>query len=322
MLQREIIVDLSICILTHHQPELLPQCVQCALAEIERARVEGEVIIIDNASTDGSPQRTAARFPKVRTIRNEANLGFSAANNKAIRASEGRYVLILNDDALLQRDSLRLMIEKLDSDLQVGAVGPKLLNPDGSLQKNFTNRRFPHPLHCLTMVFLLERRLEANAWTSRIFGLNRDLECTGEAEHLAGACLLVRREALDAVGLFDEGFNYWFEDVDLCFRLKKAGWKIVYVAEAHVTHYQSASIGKIPEPRKATMFFKSQMYYLKKHWSAPKYFSIRLASALVLLFDIPLVILKTWLRGLGRKESTAWIKVYLPVARLLLLKWE
>lgn len=315
-------MDLSICILTYHQPELLPRCVQRAFAEIERAGIEGEVIIIDNASTDGSPQQTAARFPKVRIIRNEANLGFSAANNKAIRVSCGRLVLILNDDALLRSDSLRLMIEKLDSDPRVGAVGPKLLHPDGSLQRNFTNRRFPHPLHCLAMVFLLEQRLEGNTWTSRIFGLNRDLERTRQAEHLAGACLLVRREALDAVGLFDEGFNYWFEDVDLCFRFQKAGWKIMYVAEAEVTHHQSASLGRIPEPRKAMMFFTSQMYYLKKHWSAPKYFSVRLASALALFFDIPLVILKTRLRGLSRQEWKAWIEVYLPVARLLLLEWD
>jgi GT2 family glycosyltransferase len=315
-------MDLSVCILTHHQPELLPQCVERAFVEIKRADVEGEVIVIDNASTDKSPQQAAARFPKVRIIRNEANLGFSAANNKAIRVSCGRLVLILNDDALLQSDSLRLMIEKLDSDLRVGAVGPKLLNPDGSVQRDFTNRRFPHPLHCLAMVFLLERRLEGNAWTSRIFGLNRDLEHTSQAEHLAGACLLVRREALDAVGLFDEGFNYWFEDVDLCFRLRKAGWKSMYLAEAQVTHHRSASIGKIPEPRKAMMFFKSQMHYLKKHWSAPMYFSVRLASALALFFDIPLVVLKAWLRGSDRKEPKAWIQVYLPVARLLLLEWE
>jgi GT2 family glycosyltransferase len=315
-------MDVSVCILTHHQPLLLPRCVEGAYAEIERAGIEGEVIIIDNASSDGSPQQVAVRFPEVGIIRNEENLGFSAANNKAIKMSHGRYVLILNDDALLGKNSLRLMVGKLDSDPRVGAAGPKLLNPDGSLQRDFTNRRFPHLLNCLAMVLLLERRLEGYGWTSRIFGLNRDLEPTGQAEHLAGACLLIRRAALDAVGLFDEGFNYWFEDVDLCYRLTKAGWKIVYLAEAQVIHHQSASTARIADSRRVMMLFTSQMRYLRKHWSAPKYLFVRLASAFGLLFDIPLVILKTWLRGFGREEWKAFLKVYLPVVRLLLFERE
>jgi GT2 family glycosyltransferase len=315
-------MDLSISILTRNQPELLPQCVASCIAEIERAGVSSEIIIVDNASTDAYPQRLARMSPMIRIIRNEENLGFSAANNKAIRVSHGRYVLILNDDTVLQRDSLRLMVGKLDSDPRVGAVGPKLLNPDGSLQRDFTNRRFPHPLHCLAMVFLQERRLGGNAWTSGIFGLNRDLERTSQAEHVAGACLLVRREALDAVGLFDEGFNYWFEDVDLCFRLKKAEWKVIYAAEAQVTHYQSASIGKIAEPERAVVFFRSQMYYLRKHWSAPKYLFVRFASAFALLVDIPLLVLKRCRRRLSREQWNAWMETYLPVVRALLVEWE
>ena len=272
-------MDVSICIVTHNQPVILPECVAACLAEIEAAGVSAEIIIVDNASSDEYPGQLARSSPIIRVIRNEQNLGFSAANNKAIRSSQGKRLLILNDDAILREESLRLMVGEMDSRPGVGAVGPKLLNSDGSVQQHFTNRRFPHLLNCLALACLLESRLERYAWSRRIFGLERDLERSGDAEHLAGACLLVRREALDAVGLFDEGFHYWFEDADLCLRLKKAGWKIVYLAEAQVTHYGSASLGGIPEPRRALIAFASQMRYLKKHWSTPKYLFVRLACA-------------------------------------------
>jgi GT2 family glycosyltransferase len=315
-------MDISICILTHSQPELLPQCVARCLAEIERSGSAGEVILIDNASTDGSPQAVAARFPEVRLLRNEENLSFSAANNKGIRASRGHCVLILNDDALLRPGSLSLMLREVESDPGIGAVGPKLVNPDGSLQRDFTNRRFPHLLNCLAAAFLLDARLNSYEWGSRIFGLNRDLEHTGQAEHLAGACLLVRREALEAVGLFDEQFRFWFEDVDLCYGLRKAGWKIIYLSEAQVTHFGSATIGRTEEAQRAIIFFRSQMCFLKKHWTGPKYLFVRLLSAFAFLLQVCLVLLKVRSPGLNRQERRLWINIYLPVVRLLLLEWN
>jgi GT2 family glycosyltransferase len=124
-------MKLSICILTHSQPELLPMCVAACFAEIARAGITGEVTILDNASVDGSPERVAKLFPTVRIIRNDRNLGFSAANNMGIRRSQGQYVLILNDDAIFQEDSLWRMLRALESNSRIGAVGPKLINRDG-----------------------------------------------------------------------------------------------------------------------------------------------------------------------------------------------
>ena len=315
-------MDVSICIVTHNQPAILPQCIAACLAEIKATGLDAEIIVVDNASSDGYPGRVAGCSSAIRIIRNEHILSFSAANNKAIRISQGTHVLILNDDAILRPGSLGLMVGALDSGLDIGAVGPKLLNSDGSVQQHFTNRRFPHLLNCLALVSSLEERLERRAWTHCIFSLDRDPECSSEAEHLAGACLLVRREALDAVGLFDEGFHYWFEDADLCLRFKKAGWRVRYLAEAQVTHHQSASIGRIAEPDRVIMFFRSQMYYLQKHWGPLKYFLVRIASALVILFNVLLVVTGVRARRLSRKERRAWTKAYLPAARLLLWKWD
>src|SRR5580698_3686893 len=119
-------MDLSICILTYNQPKLLPECVEACLREITRSRIVAEIIIIDNASADRYPEAAARAFPSTRVLRNERNLGFSEANNHAIQDSTGRLVLVLNDDAILLPNSLRLMTAKLDSDPAIGAVGPKL----------------------------------------------------------------------------------------------------------------------------------------------------------------------------------------------------
>lgn len=315
-------MDLSICILTHNQPTLLPICVKACMAEVERAQITAEIIVIDNASAGAYPERLLGRSPMLRILRTEENLSFSSANNLAIRSSTGRHVLILNDDAILLEGSLALMLQEVESNAATAAVGPKLLESDGSVQQNFTNRRFPHFLSCLTPIFAFGRSLERHSWASRFFGLNRDLERTAAAEHLAGACLLARRQALDDIGLFDEEFYYWFEDTDLCYRLRKAGWKIVYVAEARVIHHRSATIGKIAEAQRALMFLRSQKRYLRKHWSMPKYAFLGLAAIVTLLLDLPLLVLKRWLGTASQSEWSAWRRNYLPILRFFLLEWR
>jgi GT2 family glycosyltransferase len=330
-------MDLSICILTRNQEALLRQGVACCLPEIERAGLSAEIIIIDNASTDGSVQRVIAqarsattencRFSigdcrltaeedsvsvqsvphggsnpqsaignpqsaiTVRVLRNEENLGFSAANNRAIRASYGRFVLILNDDAFLQEGSLKLLMEKIESSPRIGVVGPKLLNLDGSLQRSFTNRRFPR-FHSLIFGFLgLNPLLEGNRLTRAWFTHGQDPEQSAETDHIAGACLLARREALVAVRLFDEGFQFLFEDTDLCYRLKQAGWSIFYVAEARVIHRGSASLRRLDWFERRIIFMKSLLRFFKKHASPRKYFLVRVVAMGALFVQMPFAVL-------------------------------
>jgi N-acetylglucosaminyl-diphospho-decaprenol L-rhamnosyltransferase len=275
-------VDLSICIITHNQPALLGRCVAACIGEIGRSQLGAEIIIVDNASDDAYPQRLACVSPIIRIIRNDRNLGFSAANNQAIRASHGRCVLILNDDTALQADSLALMLGMLDSDRRAGAVGPRLLNLDGSLQRGFTNRRFPHLRGVLCQTLGLEGLLERNRFTRDVLTMCRSSERTDETGHVAGACLLARRKALDAIGLFDEGFQYWFEDVDLCYRLKEAGWRVIYVAEARVTHYKSSSFKELTASAINAIYFRSLRYYFRKHSGSLKYLLVRSVLALVI----------------------------------------
>lgn len=283
-------VDVSICILTRNQPELLELCVSSCLESCQNG-INGEVIIIDNGSNDDGPRRVAGLFPGVLVIRNEDNLGFAAANNKAIRLSRGRDVLILNDDVVLRQGSLGMMLDKLYSGPGIGAVGPKLLNPDGSLQRGFTNRRFPH-FRGLVCGFLgLSALLDKSALLRDLLTHSKDPHVSATTDHLAGACLLVRREALDAVGLFHEGFYYFFEDTDLCYRLQQDGWRIIYLAEAEVIHYGSASFKKLLWSEKNVIYFNSLLYFFKEHANPAKYYLLKAGLTGVLLLQVPIVFL-------------------------------
>lgn len=284
-------MDVSICILTHNQPELLPRCVNSCVAEIQRAGLAGEIILVDNASRDGYPEKLRGIYPHVTILRNDRNSGFSAGNNQAIRQSKGRNILILNDDVLLCEYSLVLMICKLESDPKIGAIGPKLLNPDGSLQKNFTNQRATTLRSMLSNIFYASELFDKWWLTRRMLTQLKDDTRSGETDELAGACLLIKRKALDDVGLFDENFFYWWEDKDLCWRLRRASWILFYLAEAAVAHHKSSSTGKLENFERSIILYKSQMYFLKKYLSPLGYLINKLALTLALGLRAPVAAL-------------------------------
>lgn len=312
-------VDLSICILTRIQDELLERCVASCLREIERTRLEAEIIVIDNGSANGAPQRVAQLSPMIQVLRNEENLGFSTANNAAIRMSRGHYVLILNDDTELHAEALSLMMKALDSIPQLAAVGPKLLNPDGSLQRGVTPKRFPHLIGVAFELLKLDRILERIPLTRDLLTLRQDIKHTGEAEHISGACILIRRSALDAAGLFDEGFYFYYEDADLCFRLKTTGWKLLYLAEAQATHHKSASFEKIVRSERNVIFHKSLIHYFKKHATPWRYTLFSITLALTLCLRIPFAMLLSVIPSArSRQKWKGSLQAHIGVLRLLL----
>jgi GT2 family glycosyltransferase len=274
-------VDVSVCILTRLQPRIFRECVASCVSEGERAGLTIDIIVVDNASADHYPARVAVQFPRTLVIRNEENRGFSAANNQALEQSRGRYILVLNDDAILAPGSLKRMVDALAADPLAGAAGPKLVNPDGSIQRGQTHRRFPRLRAQVSTLLGLTPWLERHAWTRELFTHARDPEAAGQTDHLSGACLLLSRAALDAVGRFDERFSFYFEDTDLCYRLAKAGWKRLYVPDAIVIHYGSASFRQIGAGRNAH-YFRSLIYFNRKHASRAKYLLVRAAVGLLL----------------------------------------
>jgi len=293
-------MDLSVVIPTRSQPELLPRAVESCVREIHAAGISGEIVLIDNASSDGAPQREAARFPEVRLIRNDVNRSFSAASNQGIRAGRGRLVLLFNDDAVLQPGSLLSMLQAIDADRAVAAVGPRLVSPDGSTQWYNTNCRFPRLYSMLLGWLGLTLFLRRRAWTRDLLTNFRDEEQGGETDWIGGACLLARRDDLEQIGLLDEGYYYGAEDIDLCYRFRRGGRKVVYLSDVRVTHFGSASLKKLQTIEFKMINIRALLRFKKKYASWPENLLWKLTiSAGLILIHLPLAIV----RGMGQHGS-------------------
>ncbi|HKZ69915.1 MAG TPA: glycosyltransferase family 2 protein [Anaerolineales bacterium] len=237
---------LSIVILNWNTRDLLVQCLEAVLRLQDEA--PGEVIVVDNASTDDSVTMLADRFPQVRVIQNPANVGFAGGNNRGVAACAGKYALMLNTDAFLGPGALRELVRVAESDPRSGVVGAHLLNPDGSFQASHTC--FP----TLWREFLILSGLGRAAYGSHYPSAGPD-EGRGalKVDYVEGASLLVRVEAYRAVNGLDEGFFMYAEEVDLCYTMGKHGWNVWYAPEARVTHLGGASSADRKPEREADL---------------------------------------------------------------------
>lgn len=227
-------MDLSVIIINWNTRDLLAQC----LASVYAYPLDGdfEVWVVDNASADGSVQMVRERFPQVRLIENAENVGFARANNQAIQGSTGRYLLLLNSDTVAQPDALYNMVQFMEEHPQAGVVGPKLLNPDGSFQASYA--RFPTFLTELLLITGLARLITGPYAPSPC---PKPREAAQPVDWAAGAALLVRRSAIEQVGLLDEGYFLYSEEADLCWRLWQGEWEVWYLPDVAITHCAGAS---------------------------------------------------------------------------------
>ncbi len=231
--------DLSVIITNWNTRELLRQCLESVAASLH---VMAEVIVVDNGSGDGSIEMLAADFPKVRVIANRQNRGFAAANNQGLALAQGRYLLLLNSDTLVAPDALTQLVKFMDAHSDAGACGPQLRNQDGTLQPS--GRAFPSLLTAtiaLLPVPSLLRRMTATSME------RRDYSQVAAVDEVSGAALCLRREALAQTGGLDEDFFFLGEDVELCWRLHKAGWVVYYVPQAVITHLWGGSRKRLSE---------------------------------------------------------------------------
>jgi len=253
-------MKLSIVIVTWNVREELEQC----LRSIDKNRPQAlyEVLVVDNASADGTAEAIRERFPNVKLIVNSRNLGFAAANNQGIEHSSGQYVLVLNPDTIVHAGTLDGLVAFMDANQDVGACGPRLLNPDGTIQASV--RRFPtlrSTFYSYTAVrFLGLFRRHYKSWRMKRFGYDRQMD----VDQVMGAALMVRRSALDQVGYMDEAFFMYYEEVDLCYRLKQAGWRIVFTPTAEITHLGGCSISQI-QADKRILSLRSLLTFFRKH---------------------------------------------------------
>jgi len=233
-------IDVSVIIVNLNTRDLLRQC----LASVEATPpITLEVIVIDNASSDGSADMVRAEFPGVRLIVNKANEGFARPNNVGMRASSGRYIFLLNSDAALKNDALTKLVAFMDATSDAAACGPRLLYPDGRLQRSV--KGFPTLWTHACDMLGLDRLLPH----SRLFGKGEmaffDYDMCTEVDHVMAAAFLVRREVLDVVGLLDERFRIYYNDMDWCYRMRSAGYKIYYVPTAEVFHHLGSTLGAV-----------------------------------------------------------------------------
>ena len=319
--------DITIAIVNWNARDYLARCLSSIPAGL--ASATGEIYVVDNASDDESSAMTRRRFPEVRLIDNDRNVGFAAANNQDIENAHGRIVLLLNPDTVVTPGALEKIVRYFDDHERVGALGAHLVNEDGSSQASV--RDFPtfqsafYQYTVLRVVPLL--RGAYRRYKMRDF----DYETTSPAPQPMGAALAIRRDVLDDVGPMDTGFFMYYEEADLCRRILAKGWEIHYLADARITHFGGASARQA----KRALFLqekKSLLRFFDKHCGRTRTILFRLLFKPLfiakVLFDIPLDLLSSLhnaLRGRDykamRKRQNARIKaVFLlrDIARFLI----
>ncbi len=221
-----------------------------------------ETIVIDNASSDGSVWEIRKEFPKVKCIDNGRNYGFAKANNQGVKSAKGEYLFFLNPDTIMHSGALEYLIDFMDNNKDVGMCGPKLLNDDGSIQRSV--RRFPSYRGALyRFTFLRYFKIFKNSyqrWLMRDF----DYQSQRDVDQLMGAALLVRKSIIEKQGGFDERYFMYYEEVDLCYRIKQNGWRIVYLPQACITHLGGRSSQQVPAAKRI-MMLKSMLKFFRKH---------------------------------------------------------
>jgi GT2 family glycosyltransferase len=241
------VLDVSVSIVNTNSRDLLLACLESLSA------ADTEIVVLDNASEDGSVEAVRERFPHVRLIPQSYRAGFAVNHNTVMRATSGRYVYVLNEDTTADDWQLERLVAHLDANPRVAALGPRLVYPDGSLQDSAW--RFPTPLVSVLGLATLGR---AGVKQSRG-------DVPRRVDWVTGAALLLRREALEEVGLFDETFFLYSEEVDLQVRLRHAGWEVHYVPQATVVHHESQFSAGIPERRINEMWRSRHRYWHKHH---------------------------------------------------------
>ena len=272
-------LDLSISIVNWNTRDHLENCLDSVYRNTEG--ISFEVIVIDNNSSDGSVEMVKRRFPDARLVDNRENLGFGAAHNQGIRMSNGRHVLILNPDTKLLPGCLRSLLSFLEEHVDVGAVGPKILGPTG-LGSLSAMRNVPTLLTEVFELTRLNRRFPKNRIIGRYYMSCSDPDVAREVPLLSGCCLMIKRSVLDEVGSFDEAFFIFGEDMDLCYRLNKAGWKCWYVPGAGIIHLGGESTKQI-STRKIFHSQQAKYMFFAKHFGRVKAAEYRLVTLVTVL---------------------------------------
>lgn len=254
-------MDISVVLLNYNTLELTRACLTSLLAS-HLGSYTMEIIVCDNGSKDGSLSMIQKEFPDVIRIDNTKNVGFAAGNNPGIRKSKGRYVLLLNTDTEVKPDTLSVMIRFMDESPSVGASTCKLLLPNGAMDPA-CHRGFPTPWVALTYVAKLERLFPKTMFFGQYHQGYKDMSTIHEVDCISGAFFMVRREVIKQVGLLDEDYFMYGEDIDWAYRIKKAGWKIMFNPMVTILHKKKQSGRSNKDIKRRTT---SEIYFHQYNW--------------------------------------------------------
>jgi len=300
-------IDLSIIIVSYNTRELLLGCLGTLFRE--ECRLTLKVCVIDNASRDGSGEAVARRYPEVRLIRNPENRGFARAVNQGLSATSGRNRLLLNPDARVSPATLEAMAAYLDAHPETGAVGPQLLHEDGRLQNSIA----PFPTLATE---LLNKSLLTRLFPQRYPGKGRRFEGPTEVASLIGACMMVKGEVLDNVGMLDEGYFFFLEETDWCLRMGRKGWKVLFLPGLKVIHLQGKSAAQNLTAARIE-YYRSRYRFFTLHRGRVKTSLLRAGSLVKLLIESTGSLLLSAGTGFSNRKELSRLRV-----RLGLLAWH
>ena len=255
---------MSVVVVSYNTVHLLDQ--MFAALNAARGKLQLQIIVVDNASRDGSAAFLRTKYPDIELIENSVNVGFGRANNQAISRATGRYILLLNTDAFVAPDTLSKTIEYMDGHLRYGVLGVKLVGPDGSLQP--CCRYFPTPWN----VFLKSTGLEILSPNTRLVDdMSWGHDSVRECDWVPGCFYLIRRQVIEHVGLFDPIYFVYYEEVDHCRRVRDAGWRVVYFPFTQVVHIggeSAQSAGSLTDSGRqvSALQIESELLYFRKHF--------------------------------------------------------
>ena len=297
-------MKLSVIIVNYNVSAFLEQALASALKAMRG--IEGEIFVVDNHSVDNSVAMVKAKFPQVKLIENQDNVGFAKANNQAIRISSGEYVLLLNPDTLVEEDTFSKCIDFMDRTPDCGGLGVKMVDGQGRFLPE-SKRGIPYPKASFYKLFglskLFPKSQKFGAYHATYIGEDE----THEVEVLAGAYMMMRRSVLDEVGLLDEDYFMYGEDIDLSYRILKGGYKNYYFPETRIIHYKGESTKK-GSLNYVYIFYKAMQIFAKKHFSAnnAKIFNIAIDAAI-------------WLRASLAALKRIFSRLMLPLLDMLLI---
>ena len=292
-------LDLSIVLVCWNNKEYLDPCLK-SLYETGMKN-SFDVIVVDNGSTDGSQQMLAEKYPDVKIIQNVENVGLGKASNQGIEATKGRYVLLLNNDTIVDGASFDVMVDFLNENPKAGAVGGKIFNPDGTVQTCYNY------FSTFQEEFLIATRLGKLLRPGYPAIVNA--EEVKSVDWITSACLMVRRSALDEVGLLDDEYFIYGDEADLQYRIKAADWGIYYLPQATIIHYGGKSMTRWPRRR---MVYRGKMLFYKKNYGPVQAFLLRLMLAFLSIMKLgmwSLIFIIPAKRDMANKELLSNIDV-------------